>query len=123
MDKQGDTSMALTRKEIAKKLNKTYQEFMDWCESSFEEDWIITEGSAYEKPICVYTDGDSGVAVLECSSEIFEEFGLTLRSVEDLAWCDIHIRNFICILEEMETVNGEWLHFIENFDYDAEEAA
>ncbi len=115
--------MALTKKEIAKKLGKTYQEFLDWGESSLEEDWIITEGSAYEEPICVYTDGDGGVVVLECSSEIFEEFGLTLLSVEDLAWCDIHIRNFIYILEEMELVNAEWHHFVSNFDYDAEEAA
>lgn len=115
-------SIYLKKEDVAKKINKTLDEFLEWSQS-FRTDWIINDDLKDGPPVCVYTDGDQGVIVLQCYSEIFEENGLTMRFVKDLSYCDIDIESFFIILEEMTDANQKWFSYDETLEQDEEVVA
>ena len=69
-----------------------------WKELGIEDK---TEGYAYTRVSCLYTDGDGGVVFFCTNSEIFEENGMTMELI-NCSWCDISYYDIIEIGEQME---------------------
>jgi len=75
-----------------------YSRDITWKELDIEDK---TEGYAYTRVSCLYTDGDGGVMFFCTNSEIFEENGMTMELI-NCSWCDITYSDIIEIGEEME---------------------
>tara|TARA_B110000238_G_scaffold93780_1_gene102428 strand:+ start:1527 stop:1820 length:294 start_codon:yes stop_codon:yes gene_type:complete len=96
--------MSISIERAATLTNKTVPDFIEWTQSMEGSDYVInTDG---EEVACIYTDSDQGVIYITGYSEIFLEKGVTFSMVEDCSWCDIDIKDFTMMLNEIKELNA-----------------
>jgi hypothetical protein len=66
----------------------------------------------YKDTACLYTDGDSGIMLIQGWSEVFDTDGVQMRLI-DCDWCDVEVDEMVLIMANLQRNSirrqREWL--------------